>query len=731
MNDNLEKDKKNNLREEFSIVKFNLIKNELQSNGIEISSNIKTISELKEFVKKNYSDIIYKNVLDKIDKISSNLDNLITGLSEKEGNSFINKLEKIVVPLSKIAALGLASRSAVLLAPTVESKLVVTGAIMANSIYKLVKSKKAGIVVSQESECNLILQELEVTKNSSGLVIDTRFPKEIQEEIRNFLITHKVNFINTGYLSLREAIYNLDFDSKRELCNIINNRLGRGISVEERIKSKKSSFFKSFGKNSAMIGGSTASGVGIATAVNSVDPAIIAAPLNATALGLVIHEYTQNPVLAGILGLTGGTGSAFLGYVPIAGEVFENALAVENMIACGTLGAGLGISSVIISNIVKTIKNAGNKFSNMRNRKEILSYDAELYKADNEEEIKTMQKLVKQNNSLEEQIVFDFLYQYMSEELKITFQQNPTTLADLKKCIANCSPDEKRKISHFSEKLKEINNGHSDFMNMLINIKKNVTMALTFGLASLSIYDILKDGTVIPEISSKIFKNVPDNIYLMIPEKPMIDSIDSNGKIINRSEELGMIEDLEKTKSTYAELETMLKETTFIGEKASDISQDIISSSNDVANGSFLEGVKEFFNDPVDKIGDVLDSIGDFAKETIDNIRNSDKSFSDVVDYFTETKYVPDTEKIIAKINSLSKEELVDLAYYYNLSPEVEMNVDIYKAIGNALQQKIGVIQTGIDEYNKAMEAIKITSRAAEATAVGSEVVGNVKKYIR
>lgn len=243
MNDNLEKDKKNNLREEFSIVKFNLIKNELQSNGIEISFNIKTISELKEFVKKNYSDIIYKNVLDKIDKISSNLDNLITGLSEKEGNSFINKLEKIVVPLSKIAALGLASRSAVLLAPTVESKLVVTGAIMVNSIYKLVKSKKAGIVVSQESECNLILQELEVTKNSSGLVIDTRFPKEIQEEIRNFLITHKVNFINTGYLSLREAIYNLDFDSKRELCNIINNRLGRGISVEERIKSKKKFFF--------------------------------------------------------------------------------------------------------------------------------------------------------------------------------------------------------------------------------------------------------------------------------------------------------------------------------------------------------------------------------------------------------------------------------------------------------------------------------------------------------
>ncbi len=731
MNDNLEKDKKNNLREEFSIVKFNLIKNELQSNGIEISFNIKTISELKEFVKKNYSDIIYKNALDKIDKISSNLDNLITGLGEKEGNSFINKLEKIVVPLSKIAALGLASRSAVILAPTVESKLVVTGAIMANSLYKLIKSKKAGSIVSQESECNLILQELEVTKDANGVVVDTRFSKNMQEDIISFLVAHKVNFFNTDYLSLRQAIYDLDFSSKKELCNVINNRLGRGINVEERIKSKKGSFFKTFGKSSAAIGGGAVSGVGIATAVNSVDPAIIAAPLNATALGLVVHEFTQNPTLAGILGLTGGTGSAFLEYVPIVGGAIENAFAVENMLACGAIGAGLGISGVLISNIVKTIKNAGNKFSNMRDQKEILAYDAELYKNDNEREILAMQKLVLKNNSVEEQIVFDFLYQYMSEELNIKFEQNPTTLADLKKCISNCSRQDKRKISHFSEKLKEINSEHSDFFNALINLKRNVTTVLTLGLAGLSIYDILKDGTVIPEISRKLFKDVPDNIYLMIPEKPMIDSIDYNGNIIDRKQGLEMIEDLDKAKTTYNELEAMQKETTFIGEKASDIQQAIISSGNDVANGSFLDGVKEFFDDPVGKLHDVLDSIVEFTKDVVEDITNPKETLSDAVEYVTETKYVPDTEKIAAKINSLSNHELVDLAYYYNLSPEIDMNVDAYQAIGNALQKKIGVIQTGIDEYNKAMEAIKITSSAAEATAVGSEVVGDVKKYIR
>ena len=282
------------------------------------------------------------------------------------------------------------------------------------------------------------------------------------------------------------------------------------------------------------------------------------------------------------------------------------------------------------------------------------------------------------------------------------------------------------------EKIKNmIQTYNQNIINALINLKRNVTTVLTLGLAGLSIYDILKDGTVIPEISRKLFKDVPDNIYLMIPEKPMIDSIDYNGNIIDRKQGLEMIEDLDKAKTTYNELEAMQKETTFIGEKASDIQQAIISSGNDVANGSFLDGVKEFFDDPVGKLHDVLDSIVEFTKDVVEDITNPKETLSDAVEYVTETKYVPDTEKIAAKINSLSNHELVDLAYYYNLSPEIDMNVDAYQAIGNALQKKIGVIQTGIDEYNKAMEAIKITSSAAEATAVGSEVVGDVKKYIR
>lgn len=713
--------------------KVNLIREALKNDNIEISADCIDVSSVKKELKDKLPELSYDNVLLKIDGISKSLDELLEDLENSSANSiqkFFKKSERFFKPLAKATTFGLASRAAVVLAPTVVSKLAVSGTLIANSVYKLVKNRKAGNVISQESECNKILNELEITTDPSGVVTDTRFSEDVQTTIRDFLKNNNVNYLDTGYLSLRQAIYGMDFEKKKMLCNAINTKLGKGIDVRNRIESKKkNSIFKSVKKTTAFAGAGFVTGTTFATAINSVDPAIMAAPINGTALGTVLYELT-NSKYAGLASAgAGGVGTAILERIPVIGKSFESIFAAENLIAgsvTGTLiGAGVGVASILGTQAVKTVKNMHNQFSGMKEQKKLLEFDSLKYENDNKDEFGKMHDITLKSNTPEEQILFNLVYEYMTDEMKVEFKETPTTLKQLTQCIESCDKKQKAKLHSFVGKLRECNNDRSDFANTMAKVGYAAKNVVTVGLAGLSTLDILKDGTLLPEISRKLFKDVPNNIYLMIPEKPEINKIDYNGELTERTGDYGMIENVTQAKENYQVLEGMQKEVNPIEAGSVATQQDQVSSGHDI-EGSWigekalnwveraLSDTKEFLNKPfTEHINNLFDSTKEVTNDVIGTIKG-------------ETEFIPDIERINTTVNGLPEDQLLDLAYYYNTSPDINKTTEVYQAIGNAMQSKLDVIQENINEYNAMMDAIDLTSKVATGAAVAGQAVAGI-----
>ena len=702
--------------------KLAIFKEELEAEGF--SYDVESLDELKNELKEDLSKFGYQSMMSRIKQINDNVDKALSELEEittSKAEKVVAVSGKVASPIARAATFGLASRTAILLAPTLVSKLAVSGAITASSVYRLVRNRKNGNIIAATRECDSILRELEITRDSNGAVVDTRFSNEMQVEIRHFLNERRVFFDDTGYLSLRKAIYSLGFEDKKSLCNILNNKLGRGLDVEDDINSKKKSVIKSIGKGTCAALGTTASGLGVATAVNSVDPAIIASPLNGTALGVFMANLTNSSIFAGVLGVTGGVGGAVLENVPVVGGLFENVLAMENLLACGVIGLGVGVGGIVITNVAKAASRVYNQVNDAGFRKDVLVFDREKYREANAREYGASLDFKKRNESREERIVFELVYPFIQDDL----EDEATNYYELKNDISMLNGKEKRKVKAFVLDLKDANDeSQNDFTKVICQVGRGVSLVVALGLSGLSIYDIIMDGTVIPEISRELFSEVPNNIYMMIPEKKEIAGIDYLNNVGNDNSDLGMIEDIDGTRALYHKLESMQRETTYLGEKASQVQQDIISGKNEITSGnvidSAVDGVKDFFQDPAGKIGEAWGSIQDGAKDVWDTISDPDKVkevIQDTHDSLTETKYVADTDSMAEVISQLDDSQLADLAYYYNSSTEVDPSSVTYQTIGNLLQTKIGIINQEIRDYNEKMTLIDTASRIVTGTS--------------
>lgn len=91
-----------------------------------------------------------------------------------------------------------------------------------------------------------------------------------------------------------------------------------------------------------------------------------------------------------------------------------------------------------------------------------------------------------------------------------------------------------------------------------------------------------------------------------------------------------------------------------------------------------------------------------------------------------KTTMAPDVEKINSTINGLPEDQLLDLAYYYNMSPDIDKTAEAYQIIGNAMQAKLDVVQESINEYNTMMTAIDVASK----TTTGAATVGQAAAVV-
>ena len=534
--------------------KLKLIKEQLVADGFVFNNDIATIEELKIHLKNRLSDIDYKYAERVIEDITLKLDSLFDELMDGSTTAvrdFVNKAEKVAEKVSGTVGIPLAMRTAIALAPSITAKVALTGGLVANSAYKLIKTRKQGIALNKNNELDRILRELEITK-TDGVVSDTRFSPSIQEEIRTFLKDKKIVFDDLGYISLRSAMSSLSFEDKKELCTLLNTRLGRNIDIEKRIENKSENFFeyiKDKGKDTLkmallLIGG--------AAVVNGIDPAIIAGPVNGTALGAFVSNLCSNSGLLGpILGLVGGAGTAILEYIPIIGTACENLFSIENLVLAGIVGGSAGLLGSLGKDAIEKIKKWISNIRSDSNYKKLRELDNEKYGEEDKKELELMKnKLNEEKSQLENTVIKDLIYGYITDDLGINIEE-PNNINELNESISKLDNKDKEKIRKFVSKLKNYNHDHNiDFINGIKDVGKVASSFAILGLAGVSIYDLIKGGTVLPGLSEKLFN--ANHGGTLLPEV--------NNIIDDPNLSISSVRDLDKAQGTYSSLLDCIRE---------------------------------------------------------------------------------------------------------------------------------------------------------------------------
>lgn len=722
------------LRSKLHEAKLIAIKEQLRKRDIEYDDSITDLNELKSSLKKKLSSISYEQVEDIYEKVNVAYDKVLNDLERGSIDAttrFIRDAEKITTPIAKSVAKGLAARTAIVLAPTIGSKVAIAGGLAAGSAYKLVKSKKEGQVLNQNTECDKMLQEMEVTY-SDGKVIDTRFSSEIQDEIRKFLESKKIEYNDTGYLSLREQIYSLSFEDKLELCNLLNDKMNKGIDVNERIESKKGNFFDKLKNSVKNVRNSILTGVGVSAAVNTVDPAIIAGPINGTFLGTLISKLTDSKIIQGVTGLFGGVGSAVLERIPVVGDAAKSALAGESLLAGGIVGAGIGIAGLVAADIINVVKNLKDKFKYIKNRNEIMKYDSEKYSKDDKEEYLRMREVIyNKEDNLGDQAIFQLVYEYLVDDLNIKFINNPKNLAQLSDEIDNLSDEEKKQVRTFIDKLIDYNdNNHSDFVNGLIKGGKALSTIALLGLSGMSIYDLIKGGTFLHELSGKLFKNVPGNIYADVPDKLEIPEKGSSVSTVHESAG-GHVHGGGGTS-----FDTPTTQEPSLSGGGGSIDTENISTVHESASGRVYGGGSISFGES--NTNNIFNGFSKWFEEKFNGSNsNLGELFNESIDIknglvgqveFTDKKQI---EKII---KGMSDDELVNLAYYYTHPSGVNTSGETYRLLGEVMNESKNLkkIQSALDKYNETMRMVYDTGdkikTIGETIPVAEEVIDNYQK---
>lgn len=704
------------VRKTFKEAKLEIIKKQLKYSGFSFDYGISDIRKLKSTLKKTLGEIEYKNATSIIDRVSENFDILLRELEQETSSTFdkfIDRANRITKPLSKTTIHSLASRTAIVLAPTLSSKLVIGAALSGRAVYKISKNKKEGMVLDQEYEANRILQELELIRDETGEIIDTRFSKRIQKLIREYLSDNEIEYVDYGYLSLREQIYKLSTEKKKELCHIINNNTGNKIDVNSRFEKIRRTFFDSFKSSTKKIATTTATGIGTAGVINSVDPAIIAAPLNSVATTGLADEYIISQIITDssskkianfITSLAGTTAGALAENLPVVGEYVENIYAVENLVVGGVLGLTAGVVGVAATSTLSVILGLHNKFNTQKDRKAILEYDAKKYGKDNAIELKKMRSYLEQKTTTqEEQVIIDLGYSLM-KKMHIKLEDKLNNMYEFKRVVLGLSRAKKKELSSFFAKLHNYNdNDHNDFINSVIKAKDVVSTIALLSLSGLSIYDLLNDGEFLPEVSRELFSEVPNNIYLQAGEKIQIERIEREG-LTDSISQFGA--------NTSENIDAVLEGEKSIGEAVGDIldgSEEIETSSSNLARQfCSIEDMEK-----TERIYNYLEGMQ--TEET-----------TEFLGIEISSKMVPDKEKIATFIEGLQQNNLIDLAYYYNSCPDIDRQTDISLAIGEVLKECLPTIQEGIDTYN---ERLTVINGISDTISVAVPIIDGVSEF--
>ena len=484
-----------------------LVLERLKEIGIPVTGEFKDIIELKTYLRKNLVQTDYEKAEEIITKVDKEFDQMITALENGSTNAFTRIMTgDLSTSIAKSLGITLTGNALLLLAPTLGTKAIVGAGLGTYYLAKALINRKEIKKINTNNELNNIIFELEITKDGDK-IIDTRFNEEIQKEIRDYLKKNKIYFEDTGYKSLKTAIYNLDYEKKLTLAQLLNAKIGKGIKIEERLKKVK----KRLNVVASTVGTATAGlalGTSVATTINSINPALISAPINGTiigeALGSFLSSLLDKPWLKKLTGLIGGVGTTILSCIS---DLAKGIFSAENILICGTLGLTGGIITSGMLNLISVLKQIK---ANNKNKKEIAEYnqlDNEKYQKENTKELETIkEEITKKSNPAA--ILIDIVIGSLRDN-NIVLNGSPNNLQELTKLINELSKEDKKVAKRILENVDTALKSNKELVTKkLSQIATFISVFTLSGFSALSIYDIIKGGKILPELSKKLF---PDN----------------------------------------------------------------------------------------------------------------------------------------------------------------------------------------------------------------------------
>lgn len=509
----------NAIKAKLEQAKLNLIYIELEELNIPFNRNYDSVDKLVKSLKRELSELDFNRVQGIVKKVEDSLNTMVQELEKGSTNAFTKFMTSdLTKTIAKSLGIALAGRTALLLAPTVGTKALVGAGLAGYGLYKIIKNRKEIIVINETNELNNILRELEVTKEDDTY-IDTRFDLNAQSEIRRFLADLKISFDDTGYRSLRQTIYSLDNEQKKSLCFLLNSKLGKGIDIEGRVAKAKRKL-NVIASGAAGISAGASLGMQAATAVNSVDPALTAGVLNGTLLAKWVEKITQLEWFSKLSGGLGIIGSEVLEHLPVVGGVATKIFAAENLATFATIGAAGGLAVSTALGLASSFKSIHDVSVAKKENEKYLKLDNEKYGEVDKVELEAIAKKLNEPANLGELAVLDIVNGYLKDE-NIKLEETPNSIASLKKEIDKLKGEEKRKAEYIVNEIEKNMSSDPDFIQKLKKAGKISIGLFTGGLAVMSVYDIIKGGTFLPELSKKLFPN--NNIYNPVEVPPAYD----------------------------------------------------------------------------------------------------------------------------------------------------------------------------------------------------------------
>ena len=260
-----------------------------------------------------------------------------------------------------------------------------------NKNYRVDKSVKKFRLFTKDMAIDKIFNELEITKDKSGNIIDTRFNNEIQEFIRNYLKEKGYEFIDTGYQSLRAACYSLKDDDRLELCRYINYKFDKKIDIEKELKG--TSFFNKLTNKAGIILSGTTLGLATGAVINKIKP-----ETGANLIRDPLKEVVEKTINENVAPLFQGT------VIDVANNLLDKKVLTEslpiNLALFSSAGTLTGLAGSIISTAYGIINNIGTRIRNNKNYEKFLEIDNQKYAQDNQIEAETISKMLMEEENI-------------------------------------------------------------------------------------------------------------------------------------------------------------------------------------------------------------------------------------------------------------------------------------------------------------------------------------------